>query len=61
MKKLAKMLFISVQGEGEDQYLQATDKEVDAIEDDGPTVVGIYKLVEKRTLVKGVQVLKKSK
>ena len=52
MPKLRKLLFVSVQGDGDDQYLNAQELAINAIEDDGPTVVGTYKLVGKRKLVK---------
>ena len=52
MPKLRKLLFVSVQGDGDDQYLNAQELAITAIEDDGPTVVGTYKLVGKRKLVK---------
>lgn len=52
MPKLRKLLFVSVQGDGDDQYLNAQELAIHAIEDDGPTVVGTYKLVGKRKLVK---------
>lgn len=51
-KKLPEILFARMDDEG---YLIAESARVDAIEDDGPTVVGIYKLVSKSTLRKVVE------
>jgi hypothetical protein len=45
--KLPKTVFLSVQGEGEDQYLQAHDTLVAHADDSGKAVrVGKYELVE---------------
>lgn len=47
MMKLPKIVFLSVQGEGVDQYLQAHDTVADHADDSGKTVrVGKYELVE---------------
>lgn len=52
MPKLRNVLFVSVQGDGEDRFLNAAELAINAIEDDGPTLVGTYKLVGKRRLIK---------
>lgn len=45
--KLAKVLYVAVNSDGDDQYLQAAETVERCIEDDGPTVIGTYKLIEK--------------
>lgn len=50
---LPKLIFISEHKENDGTvWLQADRLPLDAIEGDGPTVVGTYQLVEKRTLKK---------
>jgi hypothetical protein len=59
--KLQKIMFISIQGKKSDPYCYADELPVNCIEDDGPTVVGTYKLVGKRTLLKGMIEAKRNK
>ena len=54
MAKLSKLIFVSLQGTGKEKYLIAGECPVNVIEDDGPTIVGTYKLIGKRKLIKGM-------
>lgn len=53
MKKLPEFVFVSWKGDDE-PFLTASVKAASEIEDDGPTVVGTYKLVETAKLSKRV-------
>lgn len=56
MKKLPKTVFVSERTyEGDDPVLLVFRTEPEAIEEDGPSLVGTYQLVETRRLVKVVQ------
>jgi len=47
MKKLPKIVYVSIRNKGEDdEYLQIDAELLDAIEDDGPTTIGKYQLIE---------------
>ena len=54
MKKLPEYLFVAWQDASDESWLSANAVASDAIEGDGPTVVGTYKLVEKNKLSKRV-------
>jgi len=54
MKKLPEFVFVTWHDEGDDEWLSASAKSNDAIEDDGPTIVGTYQLVETNKLTKRV-------
>jgi hypothetical protein len=56
---LPKTVYVSERVLSDDTYLECSRKQDEAIEDDGPTVIGVYKLVEVLTLRKAVQVVKR--
>ena len=55
MSKLPKTIYVRWDGVGSEQYLTASTSKQDAIEDDGPSRVGTYQLVEEHILTKTVQ------
>lgn len=53
--KLAKFMFLAVHGtDTDDPFVVAHELEEDALEDDGPTLVGTYKLIGTKTFEKKV-------
>lgn len=54
LKKLPQFVFVAVREPGEEEFLACETNAQDAIEDDGPTLVGTYKLVEVNRLTKRV-------
>lgn len=54
LRKLPEFVFVSIREPGEDEFLDCRLKGIDAVEDDGPTLVGTYKLVETNELAKRV-------
>ena len=55
MKVLPKSLFVREGKDGDETYYLAYTFPQDAIEDDGPTLVGTYELVEEQRFVKRAQ------
>lgn len=55
-KRLPKQVFVHYSEESNgDVYLEITDHPSEAIEDDGPTLVGTYELKEQHILAKEVK------
>ena len=52
LKKFPEHVFVAVREPGENEYLECSKQASDAIEDDGPTRVATYKLVEVNELSK---------
>ena len=51
---LPKIVFVRREVDEDTSYLLAYERREDAVEDDGPTVVGEYRFVKSETLVKRV-------
>lgn len=51
-KKFPKYLFVARDGEGEDEFFNTQESGRDCINDDGPTRVATYQLVEVKELSK---------
>ena len=51
---LPKIVFMRREMDKDTSYLLAYERREDAVEDDGPTVVGEYRFVKSETLVKRV-------
>ena len=54
--KRPKTIYVRVVDEDDEPYLSASETVADAIEDDGPSTIGVYQLVEMVTAEKTVTV-----
>ncbi len=61
LKRLPNTIYVSIQGEGSGRYLQANTDAINALEDDGPTKVGTYRLVHTEELKKQIIVVGKNR
>lgn len=60
LRKFPEFVFVAVKEPGENEWLECSQAAMDAVEDDGPTKVATYQLVEvnelkKRVVSKGVR------
>ena len=53
-KTLPKWLYARVEQNGSESYIVAEPKPQEIVDGDGPTVIGVYQLVEKQTLAKRI-------
>jgi hypothetical protein len=55
--KLPNIIYVHIENEGdkENEFFSTTENQIDAIDGDGPTVIGTYKLVSKVKMVKVVK------
>lgn len=53
--QMKRLMYLAVHGDGDEAYVVASEREANAIEDDGPTLIATYKLLGKRRLIKGPQ------
>lgn len=60
METFPKVVFVSLREPGDGEFFVCENRKMDAIEDDGPTKVATYQLVEVHTLEKSL-VSKKSR
>ena len=61
LKRLPLHIYVSIRGASKEEYLDANVDSANAIEEDGPTIVGTYRLIATNTLLKQVVVTKSAR